>query len=139
MKKTHAPFSIRRMEFESLSDRLVREAIERGEFNDLPGAGKPIPDLDKPYDAHWWVKSFLERERSTEAWVAARDAIHAKLGAVWQMQSESSVRARVHELNGQISELNEQSHREFELFNVEDVISAWKQVALARFRFRTNR
>ncbi len=51
------------MEFESLADRLIRESIERGEFDDLPGAGKPIAGLDKPYDAHWWLKSFLDRER----------------------------------------------------------------------------
>ena len=79
------------MEFESIADRLIREAIERGEFNDLPGAGKPIADLDKPYDPQWWVESFLDRERSSDAAVAERDAIHAKLGAVWPLESESAV------------------------------------------------
>ena len=28
----------------------VREAAERGAFDNLPGAGKPIPDLDKPHE-----------------------------------------------------------------------------------------
>ncbi|MEV4218944.1 DUF1992 domain-containing protein [Nonomuraea sp. NPDC049725] len=44
------------MQFESWVDRQIREAQERGEFDDLPGAGKPLPGADKPYDEHWWIK-----------------------------------------------------------------------------------
>lgn len=29
--------------FEKLAEQRVREAIERGEFDDLPGRGKPLP------------------------------------------------------------------------------------------------
>lgn len=29
----------------------IRVAQERGDFDDLPGAGKPIPDLDRPWTA----------------------------------------------------------------------------------------
>src|SRR5699024_295367 len=47
---------------ESWVDRQIREATERGEFDDLPGAGKPIPDIRAPRDENAWVKSFLERE-----------------------------------------------------------------------------
>ena len=34
---------------------------ERGEFDNLPGAGKPIPGLDAD-DELWWVKQHLRRE-----------------------------------------------------------------------------
>ncbi len=34
--------------FETWIDKQIREAADRGEFDNLPGAGKPIPDLDKP-------------------------------------------------------------------------------------------
>lgn len=34
--------------FESWIDKQVREAEMRGEFKDLPGAGKPLPDQGKP-------------------------------------------------------------------------------------------
>lgn len=44
------------MAFETWIDRQVREAEERGAFDNLPGAGKPIPDLHKPYDENWWIK-----------------------------------------------------------------------------------
>ena len=44
-------------------ERQIREAAERGEFDNLPGAGKPIADLDKPHDELWWVKDKLRREQ----------------------------------------------------------------------------
>lgn len=37
--------------FEYLAEQRIREAMERGEFDDLPGKGKPLPpedDLDVP-------------------------------------------------------------------------------------------
>ena len=36
--------------------------MERGEFDDLPGAGKPIEDLGVEHDPDWWVKKLVERE-----------------------------------------------------------------------------
>ena len=50
------------MQWETWADRLVLEAIERGEFDNLPGKGKPIPGLDQPYDELWWVRSWMKRE-----------------------------------------------------------------------------
>lgn len=47
---------------ESLVEQQIREAQERGEFDDLPGAGKPIPDIDRPYQDTWWVKEKMRRE-----------------------------------------------------------------------------
>ena len=44
-------------------DMQVRRAIDRGEFDNLPGAGKPIPGLAGAHDPDWWVKSLIERER----------------------------------------------------------------------------
>lgn len=43
----------------------IRRAIERGEFDDLPGAGKPLGDLGSPHDRDWWVKKLIEREQLT--------------------------------------------------------------------------
>ncbi|MGI8718223.1 MAG: DUF1992 domain-containing protein, partial [Lapillicoccus sp.] len=42
--------------------RQIREAQERGEFDNLPGAGKPLPDLGDPNDESWWVRRMIERE-----------------------------------------------------------------------------
>ena len=43
-------------------DLQVRRAMERGEFDDLPGQGRPIEDLGVEHDADWWVKMLVERE-----------------------------------------------------------------------------
>ena len=45
-------------------DLQVRQAMERGEFDDLPGAGKPLELPDK-HDPDWWVKRLIEREKIT--------------------------------------------------------------------------
>ena len=44
-------------------DRQIREAQERGDFDNLPGAGKPLGDLGDPNDAEWWVRRYIEREK----------------------------------------------------------------------------
>ena len=45
-------------------DLQVQEAMRRGEFDDLPGAGKPL-DLPEKHDPDWWVKRLIEREEIT--------------------------------------------------------------------------
>ena len=46
-------------------DQQVRQAMARGDFDDLPGAGKPIKDLGASHDPDWWVKKLIEREKIT--------------------------------------------------------------------------
>lgn len=41
----------------------IQRAMRDGEFDNLPGAGKPIPGIDRPYDPDWWLKRLIERER----------------------------------------------------------------------------
>jgi len=44
-------------------DLQIRQAQERGEFDNLPGAGKPIEGLGTEHDPDWWLKKLVERER----------------------------------------------------------------------------
>lgn len=46
-------------------DQQIRLAMERGEFDDLPGAGKPIEGLGETHDRDWWLKKLIEREQVT--------------------------------------------------------------------------
>ncbi|KRA38718.1 MULTISPECIES: J-domain-containing protein [unclassified Nocardioides] len=46
-------------------DLQVRQAMERGDFDNLPGAGKPIEGLGETYDPEWWIKRLVEREHIT--------------------------------------------------------------------------
>lgn len=43
-------------------EEQLRVAIERGDFDDLPGAGKPL-ELGDTHDPDWWLKKLVERER----------------------------------------------------------------------------
>jgi len=48
---------------ESWVDRQIREARERGEFDNLRGTGKPLGDLGDPNDPDWWVRNYIKREK----------------------------------------------------------------------------
>ena len=94
--------------WESWIDRQVREAEERGEFDDLPGAGKPIPDLDKPFDELWWVKDKLRREGLSymPPSVALRKEAADALVAASRADSEAEVRKIISAINDKIRKAN---------------------------------
>lgn len=46
-------------------DLQIRRAMQRGDFDNLPGSGKPIPGIGGTYDPDWWVKKLIEREQIT--------------------------------------------------------------------------
>jgi hypothetical protein len=48
--------------WETWIDRQIREGMERGDFDGLPGHGKPLQDVDRPHDELWWVRDKLRRE-----------------------------------------------------------------------------
>lgn len=47
---------------QTLTDYLIKKAEEKGAFAQLPGAGKPLPGIDEPYDELWWAKELVKRE-----------------------------------------------------------------------------
>jgi DnaJ homologue, subfamily C, member 28, conserved domain len=51
-----------RRAIEIVAENRMREVMERERFEDLPGFGKPIADIDEPYDPDWWVKKWIRRE-----------------------------------------------------------------------------
>ncbi|MDY0908605.1 DUF1992 domain-containing protein [Microbacterium sp. CFBP9034] len=44
-------------------ETAIQQAIRRGDFDDLPGAGKPIPGLGATHDPDWWIRRKIEREQ----------------------------------------------------------------------------
>jgi hypothetical protein len=46
-------------------DLTIQQAMARGEFDNLPGAGKPIRGLGTEHDPDWGVKQLIEREHIT--------------------------------------------------------------------------
>ena len=51
--------------WETWIDQLIRQAEAEGAFADNPFKGKPLPDLDRPYDPDWWIKQLVRREQIT--------------------------------------------------------------------------
>lgn len=45
-----------------VAENKLRAAIEAGEFDNLPGLGKPSPLIDEPYDPWWWIRRKLRQE-----------------------------------------------------------------------------
>ncbi len=45
-----------------LVEQRIREAQENGAFDNLAGAGKPLPGLHGPDDPNWWLRSYVRRE-----------------------------------------------------------------------------
>ena len=119
--------------FETWVERQIREATERGKFDDLPGAGKPIPDLDEPHDELWWVKGKLRREQVS--WLpptmALRKEAEDALEAAARAGSEDEVRRIVADINRRIVEGNRKAASGPPLnlapFDVERVVQRWRE------------
>ena len=92
-------------------DLQVKQAMERGEFDDLPGAGKPIRDLGAHHDPDWWTKRLIEREQITGV---APPAIglrreDAELDALLDRETaETEVRRLVEDFNRRVVEARRQ-------------------------------
>ena len=89
-------------------EHKIREAAERGAFDNLPGAGKPIPDLDKPHDDQWWIRRKLRDEELVylPPTIALRKEAEAALAAAALAGSEAEVRAIVAAINAKIADGN---------------------------------
>src|SRR2546421_12684552 len=91
--------------YESRIDRQIREAQERGEFDGLPGAGKPIDGLADVYDEEWWLKKLVARDRISGAAPASlllRREREDVLETVAAKKSEWAARRYVEDLNDRI-------------------------------------
>ncbi|WP_089154355.1 J-domain-containing protein [Micromonospora sp. NBS 11-29] len=85
----------------------IRSAQERGEFDNLPGAGKPIPGREVPYDESWWIRSFLEREQipphlMLPTPLQLRRRIEQLPAEVRDLPTEEAVRSYVAGLNAEV-------------------------------------
>ncbi|MCR2783603.1 MULTISPECIES: DUF1992 domain-containing protein [unclassified Microbacterium] len=46
-------------------ETAIQQAIRRGEFDDLPGAGKPLEGLGEQHDPNWWIRRKIQTEKLT--------------------------------------------------------------------------
>jgi hypothetical protein len=93
--------------YESWVDKQIREAQERGDFDNLPGAGKPLPDRNELYDENWWLKQWIAREgikgdTALPTTLRLRREIEDIQTAAAKKRTEADVRELVADLNRRI-------------------------------------
>lgn len=120
--------------YESWVDRQIREAQERGEFDDLPGAGKPIPGLTGRHDPDWWVKGLMEREQIKPPLppaLALRKEVAELQTTLADVRDERVVRDLVEALNQRILDLRRRPVVKMPVFvatvDVEQAVATWRQ------------
>ncbi|MFX4272091.1 DUF1992 domain-containing protein [Propionibacteriaceae bacterium Y1685] len=118
---------------ESWADRRYREAAERGEFDNLPGQGKPIPGLGQRQDENWWIKGLMEREDIAMP-LPESLALRKEVGEISQtladVRTEEVARRIITDLNERIA----RSHRRrldgppihINLLDVEATLDQWR-------------
>ncbi len=119
--------------WDSWVERQIRAALGRGDFESLPGAGKPIPYIDEPYDAGWWIRKKLRQEKlsALPPALALRREIEKTLSRIPAMSSEEHVRRSVEALNEKIRKLNAYATSgppsNLAPFGVDDVVERWRR------------
>lgn len=93
------------MDFESWIDRQIREAQERGEFDNLPSAGKPLAGAGAPVEEDWWIKKKVREEEGSAglppSLVLRREAETAKAHAL-AAPTDDEARAIIEAINAKI-------------------------------------
>ncbi|MEV0130660.1 DUF1992 domain-containing protein [Dactylosporangium sp. NPDC050688] len=91
--------------YETHIDRQIREAQEQGQFDNLPGAGKPLPDRGELYDEDWWIRDLARREGlpgGLPPTLRLRREVEDLPERLASLRTEERVRAVVEELNTRI-------------------------------------
>ncbi|MBL0746920.1 J-domain-containing protein [Nocardioides baculatus] len=85
-------------------DQQIRIAMERGDFDDLAGYGKPIEDLGVEHDPDWWIKKLVERENIAilPPALALRKEDAELDGLLDRINVESEVRREVEDFNARV-------------------------------------
>ena len=94
------------MSFTSWIDQQISEAAERGAFDDLPGAGKPLPKQGE-FDGETWLRDYVRREGGNvedclPTPLRLRKEIERLQETVSGLRDEQQVREAVSELNERI-------------------------------------
>jgi|SRR5215472_1514711 len=123
------------MSFTSWIDQQIAEAEQRGAFDDLPGAGEPLPKRDEADAAQAWLRDYLRREGvSTEELLPVslrlRKERERLADGVHLLRSEEEVRDAVAELNQRIRDWRRiplDSPIFVRLVDEEEIVRRWRE------------
>jgi len=94
--------------WESWIEEQINHARDEGQFDNLEGAGKPLPGLTDGYDPDWWVKKLVQRERVSIAPPSLEllRKVEVEMAKILALRREPDVRAHVAALNAEIARVN---------------------------------
>ncbi|MFD1858628.1 DUF1992 domain-containing protein [Aeromicrobium camelliae] len=132
----------RRLEAHALwVDQQIRAAMARGEFDDLPYSGKPLPDDVIRRDPDWWLKRLVEREQISGVLPPAlqlRKDDAALNDTLDRLGSERQVREELESFNRRVIEARRQllggPPVVTPLRDVDAEVAAWRDRAVERRR-----
>jgi hypothetical protein len=116
-------------------ERQIREAQERGAFDDLPGAGKPLPGLDRPFTAERWAVDWIRREGGDvgallSPMLVLRRERAALLASLAELPSAAAVREVVEDFNGRLLHQYRQPQDgpfvPVGVIDVDEAVAAWR-------------
>jgi len=120
--------------WESWIDAQIRVAQEEGAFDNLPGAGKPLPNLLGPEQGiDWWVRQLVKREQlsALPPSLELLRRVEKELAAIDKLEDEAAVRGRVAALNAEIAKANatvlEGPPTRLGKLDVEQVVARWRR------------
>jgi len=95
--------------FQDIVERRIVEAQKSGAFDNLPLHGKPLPNLNAPYDENWWIKKKVKEEglNTGPATLRVRVQTERWLEHYLELPSEMMVRNQANKLNETIQKANE--------------------------------
>lgn len=123
--------------WESWIESQIRVAQEQGAFDNLPGAGKPLPNLDQDYDPLWWVKQLTQREQLSllPPSLELLRKVEKELATLEKRPDEASVRRRIAALNLEIAQVNatvvEGPPTRLGPLDVDRVVARWRRARSA--------
>lgn len=108
-------------------ERVIREAQEAGEFDGVAGSGKPIADIDQPYDPAWWARRWIAGERRRQAAAELARTVGKELPRLLAGTVEEEVRAGLESLNTEIALANEGATggNDLEPLDVDALVAEW--------------
>ena len=120
----------------------IQQAMRRGDFDNLPGAGKPLPNLNVT-DPDWWIKQKIENERITGLGPPAltlrseNASLDERLDAA---ASETAVREILHDFNARVINARRQLQGGPPVVtptrDVDAEVVLWRERRTARYRAR---
>ena len=126
--------------WETWIDAQIRVAMEKGAFDNLPGAGKPLPNLGQEYDPLWWVKQLAQREQISmlPPSLGLLRKVEKELATIEKLHDEATVRRQVAALNVEIAKVNatvvEGPPTRLGTLDVDQVVAKWRQTRSAHPR-----